>query len=134
MKRNLNIIALIFIVLFLVSCAGTQDTTGPSFIESQYKALTFAQETYNTSWGSFKEIYDMKLRKDDGTLIIDDETYQKSLKLANTYYDAWMAWMDAVIEYEKFKRYDDVVTIQEKLVLFQKASKKLLDMIRPFIE
>ena len=137
-KRNITrAILIMFAVALLggiVGCAGQMgDKTPPTFDEIQYRALYAAQEAYNVNWGAFKGLYDSKAVDNDGKLIVDQETYDKGLKIANEYYDAWMAWMDAIIDYKKLMTPGAEMTVEQKAQLFGSISKRLLDLITPFI-
>lgn len=104
-----------------------------SFEEAQYKGLSATQVIYDSMWSEFVKHYENKTLKSDGTLLVDEEAFQRGLVYANRYYDAWMAWIDAVIVYEANKTEGNLATTKDKLLAFQEASTVFLEFIRPLV-
>ena len=124
--KRIYLLAMMVLVLMMAGCA--------TFAKDQYRALALTQETYNLAWGNFKKLYDEKAVDSKGNIIIDDFTYANGLKFANQYYDAWQAWIDSVIAYEKVKTPEAKLTVEQKANLFREISIKFLDLIEPYIK
>jgi len=137
MKKVLRLSVLMLVIMGLMSaCATTQPgttTPTPTFTEIQYKALAASQELYKVSWGAFKQLYDTKAVNKDGKLIVDAERYAAGLKLATTYYDAWMAWINAVMAYEQNKGADGTLPVENALAICSKAAMELMVLIQPYL-
>lgn len=135
MNKKHRITLVLVAVMFLVAaCATTQTGTPDSYLQTQYKMLAASQEAYNVSWGAFKQLYDTKAVNKAGKLIIDQDRYQAGLQIANTYYSAWMGWIDAVMEYEKTKGASGTLTVEQKAAMAQKIAAQLLTLIQPYIQ
>jgi hypothetical protein len=131
---HIAIVLVAIMAMALSSCATTGTTTAPSFTETQYKALTASQELYNLSWGAFVQLYRTKQVNKAGKLIVDEERYQTGLKFATTYYNAWMTWISAVMDYEKNKGAGGTMPVEKAMAIAQKAASDLLLLIQPYLQ
>ena len=136
-KRNWPTIGALLVMLTVAwlvqGCATTPQTDTPTFTEVQYKAIAASQELYNLSWGAFVQLYRTKAINKAGKLIVDQDKYTAGLKVATTYYEAWMTWIDAVMAYEANKGVDGKVPVEKAMDICQKAAIKLLAMIQPYL-
>jgi len=134
MKRKSVLILCLLVVFSLTACATTPPSDQPpTFTEIQYKSLAASQELYNVSWGAFVQLYRTGAVNKDGNLIVDQSRYAVGLKLATTYYDSWMSWMNAVMAYERTKGIDGKLPVESAMAIAQKAAMDLLIIIQPYL-
>lgn len=132
MKRQVAI--LIVFAMVLAGCAAQQG--GPStFLETQYKALAASQELYNMTWGAFVQLYRTQAVDSGGKIIVDKATYDQGRVYANTYYHAWMTWINAVVEYGYGGAGDDKgkVSVEKTMAICQRAALDLMKLIQPYL-
>jgi len=128
------VIVILGMLVAISGCPATTTNQVPaSFTETQYKALSASQELYNLSWGAFVQLYRTKQANKSGNLIVDEGRYQTGLKFATTYYNAWMTWISAVMDYEKNKGASGTVPVEKAMAIAQKAASDLLLLIQPYL-
>ena len=134
MKRKSFVLVCLIVLALMAGCATTPTSDQPpTFTEVQYKSLAASQELYNVSWGAFVQLYRAKTLNNDGKLIVDKDRYAVGLKLATTYYDAWMSWMNAVMAYERTKGIDGKLPVESAMAIAQKAAMDLLTIVQPYL-
>lgn len=119
-KLKLNT-TLIFLVLFLASCA-----YNTSFVKVSYDALAVSQTSYNTSMKVAVDLYKQG--------VFGEETKGKILESAGIYHIAHNTAVRALAMYEESRSSTDMELTEKQIALASEALISLLSIIKPYLE